>query len=302
MDFQAALVCTKGASTPSAAEAFFDLANATHVRFPVSRGATVTIRQDPENQTTGGCVWETSYLLALWTLRTLEPRLSNRGRTDNGPVRCLEVGAGCGLLGIALASAGASVIVTECAAAMANLEWNVARNPPPPATHGALSARTLDWTDHAHARGARAEGPFSFLLGTDCVYVRCTWRIRPKALGPARAPHAQTRHRHKAHADPYIRTSIIGQMHTHTRTSTRTWICSYTSCPCPCPCACGMPVHHAHGMHSTCTHAHACCACHCACACNGCAGRVDGGASAANPLAVRQLVDSLLALRPGALP
>ena len=43
------------------------------------------------NQTTGGCVWETSYLLALWALRELEPRLrgdSARHTEVRLPYRC----------------------------------------------------------------------------------------------------------------------------------------------------------------------------------------------------------------------
>ena len=54
------------------------------------------------------------------------------------------------MLGISLAAAGASVVVTETAAAMPNLEHNVARNAPTSGNGGACAAATLHWGDAAH--------------------------------------------------------------------------------------------------------------------------------------------------------
>jgi len=156
-------------------ERMFELANAPRVRFtvPVIAGAgEVIIRQDPANETTGGCVWETSYLLAQWAIRELEPRLKAAARGGGSTrVRCLEVGAGCGLLGLSLAAAGADVVLTETASAMPNLEHNVRENPPPTSRGGSSSTQTLHWGDEAHVASARARGPFDLLLGTDVVYV-----------------------------------------------------------------------------------------------------------------------------------
>eukprot|EP00966_Prymnesium_polylepis_P015212 351757-Prymnesium_polylepis.1 len=49
----------------------FELANARSVSFSTP-GGQVSIRQDPSNTTTGGCVWETAYLLAQWIQRQVE--------------------------------------------------------------------------------------------------------------------------------------------------------------------------------------------------------------------------------------
>ena len=83
------------ATEEDASERLFELANAVHVNFSVPNGPVICVRQDPANTTTGGCVWETSYLMALYALRELEPRLRARSRGGT-PVRCLEVGAGYG--------------------------------------------------------------------------------------------------------------------------------------------------------------------------------------------------------------
>ena len=163
ISFQAALADEE----TSAAETFFDLANAERVRFTVPGGREVTIRQDPANQTTGGCIWETSYLLALHALRELTPRL----HATAPKVRCLEVGAGCGLLGCALAAAGAEVVSTELESAMPNLEHNVACNATATGQCGSCTALPLRWGDEAHIAAVRACGPYTHLLGTDVVYV-----------------------------------------------------------------------------------------------------------------------------------
>ena len=188
----------------SAAERFFELANAPRVRFavPGGRGRVVEIRQDPSNATTGGCVWETSYLLALWACRELAPRLN--ARSSKPPPRCLEVGAGCGLLGTTLAAAGAAVVLTETEGAMANLHHNVQSNQPPLGGRGSATARALHWGNEAQiAEVVRDGGPFDVLLGTDVVYVadmvepllRTLWRCAGESTlcwlcGQVRCPDA----------------------------------------------------------------------------------------------------------------
>lgn len=159
------------------ATALFELANATHVVFSVG-GHELTIQQDPSVVGTGGCVWETAYLMAQW----LQPRLAELQR--DGPLRCLEVGAGCGLLGIALAHAGCDVLLTEQGTAMDNLSANVAANAPPETSGGACAAAPLSWTEDGELDAVAARGPWQVLVGTDVVYkaelvrplLRTLWR------------------------------------------------------------------------------------------------------------------------------
>ncbi|KAL1524024.1 hypothetical protein AB1Y20_018938 [Prymnesium parvum] len=172
------------AGDEDAASRLFELANAPAVAFRTAGGAEVSIRQDPANSTTGGCVWETAYLLAQWVEREIESGRGRWGRRwkahlcGTGPaVRCLEVGAGCGLLGVALAHAGGDVTLTETADAMRNLEWNVEHNPLPPTCRGSVAARRLHWGDPADIQAAVSNGPFDLLLGTDVIY--CASLVEP---------------------------------------------------------------------------------------------------------------------------
>ena len=58
-----------------AAEVFFNLANDQRVAYRTASGHLVTVRQDPDvEDSTGGIVWETAYLLATFL----------EGRPDNG--------------------------------------------------------------------------------------------------------------------------------------------------------------------------------------------------------------------------
>ena len=89
----------------------FELANAPAVTYRCRGGQCITVRQDREAKVhTGGIVWETAFLLALF----LEQQ--QRGSAGVGARHVLEVGAGCGLLGMVLDALG-SVGVTSVATA-----------------------------------------------------------------------------------------------------------------------------------------------------------------------------------------
>ena len=157
------------ASADDAADKMFELANATRVVFPVGEHHELTIGQDPSVVGTGGCVWDTAYVLARWVpprLATLRSKLKGKDRR----LRCLEVGAGCGLLGLALAHLGCDVLVTEQASAMANLRANLEANPPPASTGGMIDAAPMCWTDARDVASTSARGPWDVIVGTDVVY------------------------------------------------------------------------------------------------------------------------------------
>ena len=170
-----------------ASEAFFELANAASiaVAVPGDLDIDVTILQDPANTTTGGCVWETAYVLAEWAYWRLPAfeAVDLRGRLRRP--RCLELGAGCGLTGIALARSGAAaeVLLTEVAGAMDNLRRNVEANPVADDRYPCRAA-ALDWTNDAEVAAVAARGPWDVILGTDVIFrldlveplLRTLWR------------------------------------------------------------------------------------------------------------------------------
>ena len=124
---------SNGGGGAAAAEAFFELANASVLRYTVSEKAELLVEQDQALQTScGGIVWESAFCLAGYLRTHIERRcVQPPVSRSNGLRGCrvLEVGAGCGLLGMALAVMGAKkVVLTDHPDALPLLRRNVERN------------------------------------------------------------------------------------------------------------------------------------------------------------------------------
>jgi predicted nicotinamide N-methyase len=109
-----------------AAEAFYELANSPIIGFRVGSKLKREIRimQDNSCQVhTGGIVWETAYLLACYLELKYKSEKSSLGKV-------LEVGSGCGMLGLALSASklAKKVVMTETTQVLPNLEKNLAFN------------------------------------------------------------------------------------------------------------------------------------------------------------------------------
>jgi predicted nicotinamide N-methyase len=176
------------------ANVFFELANAPLVgyRLPLdgnrdsNKDVVVKVAQDSNAQAhTGGVVWETSYLLLEYLLRQhrqpqqAPPPSSPDAVQDTGSTtygRVLEVGAGCGLLGTALALASdvaTAVTVTEVDLVLPLLQATVARNADALSVSSCpLRACRLDWTDYEAdtAAAGLAAGGMDTIVGTDVVF------------------------------------------------------------------------------------------------------------------------------------
>lgn len=84
--------------------------------------------------------------------------------------RCIELGAGIGLTGIAAAALGASeVVLTDVPAAMSLLRANAAAAS---ASHEGcrLIAQELLWGEQAHIEQALSRGAYEVVLGADILY------------------------------------------------------------------------------------------------------------------------------------
>ena len=149
----------------------------------------VWIRQDPSVvECTGGVLWETAFLLSSFLLNDEEhsPILlgqaagagAGAGAAAAGgsvPVpTVLELGAGCGLVGLASAEAGCTVCTTEAPPAMDNLRYNVQANMGlVDASGGQVSAVPLSWgsaADAAAVRKGHGAATFDLIVGTDVVF------------------------------------------------------------------------------------------------------------------------------------
>jgi hypothetical protein len=122
------------------ASVFFDLANSPLVGYRIEDNRTIVIRQDNNCAIhTGGIVWETSYLLAEF----LAEKFGKGNNIDSlHPLgKTLEIGAGCGMLGLILATNGLSskVVLTEASEVMSSLRENVDRNVTDDKAHNLLS-------------------------------------------------------------------------------------------------------------------------------------------------------------------
>eukprot|EP00956_Cyclotella_meneghiniana_P045569 scaffold374698_cov116-Cyclotella_meneghiniana.AAC.1 len=110
-----------------AASIFFDLANSPLIGYQINANQTIVIRQDNNCAIhTGGIVWETSYLLAEFLMN----KFGSNGVTHHPLGKTLEIGAGCGMLGLILGASGLSskVVLTEASEVMANLKDNIDEN------------------------------------------------------------------------------------------------------------------------------------------------------------------------------
>ncbi|XP_010488411.1 PREDICTED: protein-lysine methyltransferase METTL21D isoform X2 [Camelina sativa] len=89
--------------------------------------------------------------------------------------RVIELGAGCGVAGFALAMLGCDVVTTDQKEVLLllkrNVEWNTSKilqMNPGSASFGSLRVAELDWGNEDHIRAV--EPPFDYVIGTDVVY------------------------------------------------------------------------------------------------------------------------------------
>lgn len=160
------------------AEKFFELANAPVVSYQIDSKSKslIKIHQNSNCQThTGGIVWETAYLLAEFLLLRYTDKYSMG--------KLLEVGSGCGLLGLVLAAHNRckKVVMTETTEVLESLKENVELNTITKngwCTQNMVSVQRLRWDkfekdiDKCKSMGHTDLDPQSFdtVIGTDVIF------------------------------------------------------------------------------------------------------------------------------------
>jgi hypothetical protein len=187
----------------SATEPTNDVDATTIKKTPASN--TIVIQQDvlgAAQTHTGGIVWETSYLLLNYLLSSTEWLSACNTGTANASRTVLEIGAGCGMLGLSLhkafelgiigdsdkgsAFSSSRVVVTETNEVMDNLRKNFEQNYPLPSSEGSttttgwvtnlqahrLSVEELDWTRCKEdcSRAKIEARSVDCIVGTDVVF------------------------------------------------------------------------------------------------------------------------------------
>lgn len=150
------------------ANTFFDLANTERISYKITPNSQIVIQQDVNATThTGGIVWETSYLLLNYLRETHRSRRPYE--------RLLEIGAGCGLVGLGAHKTGTiakQVIITETREVMTNLLANRNLNYPEKTKDDSLQICELDWNSHiVDCKKANIrKHSIDCVVGTDVVF------------------------------------------------------------------------------------------------------------------------------------
>lgn len=166
-DFEAAL-----AAPGETSEKLFELANKPAVRLLVGGSAVEVVQDHSTTEHSGGVVWETAFFLARYLEQHVLPGQEG--------LKIIELGAGCGLLGLALTRLGHDVVLTEQAIALPNLRTNVkaaaAAAEELPAKKkrrlqiGTAKALGLAWGEKAELEAVKKRGPFDLIVASDVVF------------------------------------------------------------------------------------------------------------------------------------
>jgi len=139
-------------------------------------GTTFSLKQDPNSLNLGTTVWDSSIVFAKFVEQNAKRGDFSRQRLRGK--QAIDLGAGMGLCGLALAAMGANVLSTDLAPVLPLLEHNCSSNLRPSAVEGLpwakeagkVEVKELDWYNHLHTQEALSHGPFDYLLAADCVY------------------------------------------------------------------------------------------------------------------------------------
>ncbi|CAA0178109.1 unnamed protein product [Arabidopsis thaliana] len=135
-------------------------------------GHELDFAQDPNSKHLGTTVWDASMVFAKYLGKN-----SRKGRFSSSKLkgkRAIELGAGCGVAGFALAMLGCDVVTTDQKEVLPllkrNVEWNTSRivQMNPGSAFGSLRVAELDWGNEDHITAV--EPPFDYVIGTDVVY------------------------------------------------------------------------------------------------------------------------------------
>ena len=131
---------------------------------------------------TASTVWDAGIVLAAMVYEQfMLIRAAEEDATDFSRRRCLDLGSGTGIVGLAAAASGgfSQVVLTDMPSVVPLLERNVERNRSELVHDGrcGLESVSLRWDDAAELRSVAALGPYELIVGGDLLY-------RPQVVEP----------------------------------------------------------------------------------------------------------------------
>ncbi|KAI8381245.1 putative methyltransferase-domain-containing protein [Radiomyces spectabilis] len=149
-----------------------------------SFSSNLALRQDVNTFGLAGKIWHSAYTIQAYfspdVQRLITPQQpiplayfkdSTVDVSGAKPYRILELGAGTGYVGIALANMlrePCQVYITDLEQVVPLIEENIATHYQP--GHAQVFARRLHWGNQADADALLADGPFDLVVISDCVY------------------------------------------------------------------------------------------------------------------------------------
>ncbi|CAK8675138.1 unnamed protein product [Clavelina lepadiformis] len=120
----------------------------------------ISIKQDWQSNGVAGVVWEGAYVLGNYAAKNLDLKKKN----------VLELGAGTGLVGMAMAKLGANVTVTDVKKALPLLQENIELNFPTNDNNSSTATpivKELEWGIHLHKHTCC----YDLIVGADIIYM-----------------------------------------------------------------------------------------------------------------------------------
>jgi predicted nicotinamide N-methyase len=140
--------------------------------FRIANGTILYIKQQNDTLNHGTTIWDSSIITAQYMQHLLHS--SSNSLNDK---KCIELGSGCGLLGLVMCSMGLQTTLTDLEYVVVNiLQDNVKRNLWILNQHRHennflldAQVKILDWTV-TRLRPPEFTPPYDYIVATDCVY------------------------------------------------------------------------------------------------------------------------------------
>ncbi|KAI8643892.1 putative methyltransferase-domain-containing protein [Parasitella parasitica] len=146
---------------------------------------TLHLSQQNNTQNHGTTVWDSAKMLAFYLFDTIKKPTFKDHKVQNNKT-CLELGSGCGLAGLVMASLGFETLLTDlpevidrvlqpnCTTAIDDITnwWHHLQHTAQYIESPKITVQPLDWLELWNQRPQQKETnqPFHYIIASDCIY------------------------------------------------------------------------------------------------------------------------------------